>query len=174
MPEARPPAAHIAQSRQAVSCTSPPVLAVCDFAVFDLGVVCCLAAGHHASRRPVHSGDHSHAHAGGRSGAGGEAKTGPLPVGGSGLSACVPASVQLKRCIRSSFSAGGAFRSLGTLPIAVAASWNHAAHQCPHLSWAHGPAGIRCCCTPSGLPAASSCMCNALSLVAEAGWASLS
>ena len=46
----------------------------------DLGVMCCVAAGNHAGGCPVHSGHHSHADAGGCPGAGGEAKTGPLPV----------------------------------------------------------------------------------------------
>ena len=86
-----------------------------------------------------------------------------------------PAWVQLNQWLNNSFSAGGTLRSLvGGLPTVVAASWNHAAHQPLNLSWAHGPAGVGHGCIPSGSPASGSCMCNALSMVAEAGWASSS
>ena len=55
----------------------------------------------------------------------------------SRLNACAPASVQPNRCLWSSSSAGGTFPLLGDLLTAVAAFWNHTAHQRPRLSWAH-------------------------------------
>ena len=63
---------------------------------------------------------------------------------------------------------------LGGLPMSVAASRNCTVQQRPPVSRAHGPAEMGHGCIPSGPPALSFHVSNALSTVAEAAWVSTS